>query len=97
MNINMNQEDPYSDRDTLDLAILRREISPIVHRYGSWVITFYGIENLDTYYPIEKTRVHEENWVEHIRQKPWSNHIDFVATLIMARGIWDKKNSTKRK
>tara|TARA_R110000868_G_scaffold204328_2_gene452398 strand:+ start:16004 stop:16321 length:318 start_codon:yes stop_codon:yes gene_type:complete len=89
MNIIMDLEDPYSDRDTLDLAILRNEISPIVCRFGSWVITFYGIENLDHYYQVAKERVHEEGWVDHIRAKRWSNHADFVAALIMAKGLWD--------
>ena len=89
MDVITDRTDPFSDKDTLDLAIYRLEVSPIVIRFGTWAITDYGVECLTHHYPVAKTRVHELDWVTHMKVKKWVNIYDFGLALHRARLIWE--------
>ena len=84
-------EDKYLNPDILDRAIKNQDISPILVRYGTWVVTEYGIECLDKQYAIDKSRVQEEDWSFHMGGKGWVNMIDFNQALNKARKIWSKE------
>tara|TARA_B110000503_G_C6980544_1_gene343028 strand:- start:239 stop:547 length:309 start_codon:yes stop_codon:yes gene_type:complete len=90
MNLITDSSDPFSDKDTLDLAMYRFDISPVIMRFGDWVITDYGIECLSVPYRFTKNRVHEKDWIQHMEKKSWVNIIDFTAALVRSRFIWEK-------
>ena len=62
-----------------------REMPPILQRFGDWVLTTEGIDNLKISYPIEKSRLEDklghENWIEHMKEKEWCNMGDFGSVL----------------
>ncbi len=81
----------YSSKTvTLEEAIRRFDVSPIVKRYGNWAVTTYGVECLSSYYAIEMRRVDEQDWLNHMQKKTWINGIgmaDFEAALSYAREL----------
>jgi len=60
-------------------------ICPIIKRFNDWVITTYGIECLDKYYPIEKYRLYEVQWLPHMAEKNWINLNDFACAFEWAK------------
>jgi len=81
------ESDKFADREKLQKAVKFFEVAPVVKRFGAWVVTTYGIECLETYYPIEISRVHELDWVSHMREKNWVKIQDFGAALEYARDL----------
>jgi hypothetical protein len=66
------------------------EVSPIVKRFGQWVVTSYGLENLCTNYPVEASRLWQGEgtsytWERHLSEKWWCSQEDFVLALAGAR------------
>lgn len=47
------------------------QTSKVLHQFGTWVVTTYGLENTAHYYPIAKDRVFESDWIAHIGMKHW--------------------------
>jgi hypothetical protein len=76
---------PSSETITLEEALQRFEISPIIKRYGTWAVTTYGVECLSNKYYFEMDRVDEPDWVDHMRKKRWPIMPDFEAALSYAR------------
>lgn len=72
---------------TVEEAIHRFDVSPIIKRFGTWVVTTYGVEGLSAYYPIEIERVYEEDWLDHMRGKTWTNMVDFEEALSYAQDL----------
>ena len=67
-----------------------REMPPLLQRFGDWVITTEGIDNLAISYPIEKERFDEklgghESWIEHMEEKEWCNMSDFSNALMTGK------------
>lgn len=83
--------------DDVKEAIKRNDISPILKIFGTWAVTSYGIESLTQYYPIDKERIHELDWVHHLNGKRWVNISDFTDALIYARNHFAKKKNRTRK
>ena len=81
---------------TIDEAIRRFEISPIIQRFGTWVVTTFGLECLSTYYAIEFHRVNETDWVEHLETKKWVVLEDFIRALHYARELQERRNLFSR-
>lgn len=51
---------------------------PVYSIHGAWAVTGYGLENLTTFYPIEKKRLGElrpstnlSDWLVHLAEKDW--------------------------
>ena len=64
------------------------DIPPIISRFGNWVISNDGsIGCLETYYFIDKDRVHEPDWSKHVGSKKWVNKADFDNALKFARSM----------
>ena len=57
----------------------------ILHRFGQWIITDYGVEALGDPYWIEWDRVEEPDWVEHLCAKNWVHRPDVEAVFAQAR------------
>ena len=57
------------------------ELSPILKRFGEWVVTTEGVECLTSRYFIAKDRFDENDWVPHMREKTWVNIDDFTQAL----------------
>lgn len=55
----------------LDEAIKRFEISPIIKRFGTWVVSTYGVECLSAPYRFPFNRVDEPDWLQHMKEKRW--------------------------
>lgn len=81
------------DPDTywsVEEAIERFDLSPIVQRFGTWAVTSYGVECLAARYYIEKDRLWEDEdirhgWLDHMCEKPWVVLGDFAAALEYGR------------
>jgi hypothetical protein len=73
---------------TVEEAMRRHDLSPIIRRFGTWAVTTYGIECLAAYYPIERKRLHENKeiggWVKHLYGKRWVILGDFKAAFDFA-------------
>lgn len=76
---------------TVEEAIHRFDVSPIIKRFGTWAVTTYGLECLAIQYEIELERVDEEDWIDHMRRKTWVNMADFEKALSFAREFKSKK------
>jgi hypothetical protein len=63
--------------------------SKVLARFdGGWVVTTYGLENEQRYYPIEKSRVHEQDWERHMNGKNWCQG---VALMYFAMALSDAR------
>ena len=80
--------DNFDDEAKLHKAIELYEVSPVVNRFGAWVVTTYGIECLDRYYPIELSRVNESGWIRHMSEKNWVHMPDFISALDYAKQLY---------
>lgn len=70
---------------SVDEACRINEVDPILERCGTWVVTDYGVECLTTHYPIEKARLREKDWLDHMIHKTWVVAYDFSDALDAAR------------
>jgi hypothetical protein len=80
--------DDFDDDAKLRKAIEYYDVAPIVKRFGAWVVTTYGIECLKFYYPIDFSRVDENDWIQHMSEKEWVNLGDFTAALAHAKHLY---------
>ena len=67
-----------------------RDIDAISARFGDWVVTSYGLENLVTPYDIAASRLWEKDgsawdWPKHMSEKKWVDLSDFQAAFEAAR------------
>ena len=83
----------HGDIISIEEAIQRFDISPIVKRFNTWVVTTYGIECLSNYYPIASNRVFETDWLSHMGEKGWVIQGDFMNALFFARGVQERKTN----
>lgn len=60
---------------------------PIMWTGRQWAVTKYGIEARDGTYVIERDRVEEDDWIEHMSEKNWIDLGDFAEALRLAR-MW---------
>ena len=71
-------------RSVIDIAT-GREMPAILKRFGDWVVTTEGIDNLVVTYEIGKTRFNEKlgdvSWIEHMKEKEWCDIGDFDRAL----------------
>lgn len=51
----------------------------VLSEHGDWVVTTYGIECTSHAYPIPKSRLKEDDWLEHVGSKTWVIKSDFKA------------------
>jgi hypothetical protein len=58
--------------------------SKVIKRFGSWVVTTYGIECTTSPYPIEISRLNEHDWIKHMSEKNWVHVGDFSRALNFA-------------
>ena len=72
---------------SIEEAIRRFDIAPIVRRFGTWAVTTDGVESLITSYSFRFDRVREPDWVDHMRDKRWVNIHDFVNALTFAQEL----------
>ena len=73
----------------LHLAKVRQ--ADVVARFGTWVVTKYGLECLATHYAIEKGRLWENEsypWPRHMAKKVWTNMEDFLAAFEYAQDYY---------
>ena len=63
---------------------------PILHRWGDWIITSFGVECLSHPYWITWERMSEE-WVDHLCEKNWPVHSDVQNVFAMARMMPEAK------
>ena len=70
----------------IEVATLK-ELPPIFRRYGDWVITPEGLDCLTTDYKVEKDRINEPDWINHMSAKSWVNMDDFRRTLSTAKDM----------
>lgn len=64
-----------------------RELSPILRKYGEWVVTKDGVECLTRNYVIQRERLDEQDWHDHMSEKPWVNIDDFENALATAQDM----------
>ena len=74
-------------------AIKRFEVHPIIQRFGTWAVTTYGVECLSVYYGFEFGRVKETDWISHMRSKKWVIVDDFVNAFQFARQLQERRNA----
>lgn len=63
------------------------ELPPLLERYGEWAICENGIQCLFTPYFIDKSRLDEDDWIEHVTAKSWVIRSDFIAAFQRAKEI----------
>lgn len=85
--------DNWDDEAQIQKAIKFYNIAPILKRFGDWVVTTYGIQCLKSNYPIEFSRVDEDDWIPHMREKPWVTIRDFAGALIYAKDLYTIRQS----
>lgn len=81
----------------LQQAMKRYDVSPIIKQFGTWAVTKYGVECLVQYYPIEKARLLEQDWIDQVCGKAWVNPGDFTAAYNHALKHFRKKPPRQRK
>lgn len=72
------------------------KVSPVIERYGGWVVTTYGVECLTQPYFFEFARVDEPDWLDHMNGKTWVVMPDFAAALAHARRLAPSERNPKR-
>jgi hypothetical protein len=82
-----------ADRQELEEAMKRFDVSPIIERFGTWAVTTYGIECLERYYPIEFEQVDESDWLDHMKGKTWVDIGDFAEALFYARQLYGMRQA----
>jgi hypothetical protein len=81
-----SEQQPPEDADLIS------QVDTILHRVGQWAVTTYGVEALARNwhggvmtYPIEKTRLWEQDWESHMAGKKWVNMDDFREAMRIGR------------
>lgn len=67
----------------------------ISERRGRWAITDFGVEFLAQYYCIDSSRVHEEDWLRHLKEKQWfstTDEADFKHIIDVAKNRWPESD-----
>jgi hypothetical protein len=82
---------------TFEEAVEKFEIGRIVKRFGTWVVTDYGMECLVHYYPIEKGRLPEWYWRRHMAAKRWVNLVDFEQAYVFALDYHARRPGKKKR
>jgi hypothetical protein len=63
--------------------------SKVLKDFGQWVVTTYGVECTENYYPIEKRRLWENEgshpWEQHMAEKIWVHNVAFARAMAWAR------------
>lgn len=64
--------------------------SSVIQRFGQWVVTKFGVECSERYYPIERSRLNEvfdksHSWEYHMAGKTWVNMREFTEAITYAR------------
>lgn len=67
---------------------MTQPLDRILFRGKQWAVTEYGVEALNGEYPIEKSRLSEPDWEEHMSHKKWVDSGDFCYVLSKARAIF---------
>lgn len=74
--------DMMRDLEVRDMDILanayKYDVEVVIQQFGTWAVTDYGMECLVQFYPIEKRRLRESDWVRHIAGKRWVDMADFT-------------------
>jgi hypothetical protein len=82
--------DPWGRR-SLTVAEWKRinEVDEIHERFGDWVVTPFGLENLVTYCSVKASRLWQGEgcypWERQMAEKLWVNLLDFYAPIEAAR------------
>jgi hypothetical protein len=72
-------------RVPLDELRRRYDVADVLQQFGTWAVTTFGVECLTDSYPIDKTRLSEPDWLEHMSEKTWVLLDDFNAALSAGR------------
>jgi len=56
-----------------------------IKTFGQWAVTAYGVECLESFYPIEKERLWQADWKRHVCAKRWVIAGDFCEAIDYAR------------
>ena len=78
----------YRDKEMtiIEIATLK-ELPPILYRFGDWVVTTKGVICLTVDYTVEKERLNEPDWHDHMSAKTWVDINDFDRALFRAQNI----------
>jgi len=76
-------------KENLEYLELKEE--DIIKTFGQWAITTDGLDSLDTYYPIHKSRLEKEDWLRQVSQKSWVNMSDFAVAYVEAVKYFNKQ------
>jgi len=60
------------------------DLPPLLDRVGDWALCVDGLYCLTTSYPIASSRLENDTWLDHMREKDWVNMRDFHAALLRA-------------
>ena len=63
------------------------DIPEIIERHEIWAICNDGIYSLYIPYIIEKNRLYEDDWIDHLSEKTWVSINDFSRALSRAKKI----------
>lgn len=61
----------------------------IIHQFGDWYVVSSGILHAPMNYLIDRDRLNELSWPEHIAGKTWSNQSDFMQAWNFALQHWN--------
>ncbi len=67
----------------------------VIRKFGTWTVTNDDIrcpEGFDDY-PIPRQRIHEEHWIEHMREKKWPVLSDFEEAIAYAQVAWEREEA----
>lgn len=64
------------------------EYPPLRGRVGAWAICDDGLASLRYEYWIDRSRVDEPDWVQHMSEKEWVDVEEFSRALERARALW---------
>lgn len=65
-------------------------------QFGTWAVTDYGLECLADEYAIEKKRLRENDWLDHMAGKTWVDMRDFLAAYRYATGTGNRKRRPRQ-
>jgi hypothetical protein len=63
------------------------DLPPLLDRRGIWAICIDGLYCLTTQYPIGASRFDEQDWREHMSDKPWVDIHEFEMALERAQTL----------
>lgn len=69
---------------TIEDAMTRFNIESPIRRFGTWMVTTYGLECLTNPYQVTLDRFEEVDWYDHMERKKWCNLGDFMNALDFA-------------